>query len=62
MIAGNPSTGRTITTLAIALLLLVLVSAAFVAWRKRTNPEQEPPLHPSTVIVDHVHHQAPPKG
>jgi hypothetical protein len=39
------------TTIAIVLLFLMLLSAAFVTRRKRTDPEKEPPLHPSTVVV-----------
>ncbi len=38
-------------TFAIALFFLILLTAAFVCWRKRTDPEKEPPLHPSTLIV-----------
>ena len=51
MIVGNPRAGRTIATIAIAVLFLILVSVAFVCWRKRTDPEKEPPLHPSALIV-----------
>jgi hypothetical protein len=51
MIVGNPRAGRTMATIALALLFLILLSAAFVTWRKRTDPEQEPPLHPSTLIM-----------
>jgi len=38
-------------TIAIVFLFLILLSTAFVAWRKRTDPEKEPPLHPSTFVV-----------
>lgn len=53
MIAGNPKTGRTMVTLSLALLLLILVTTALVALRKRTAPEKQPPLplHPSTLFV-----------
>jgi hypothetical protein len=51
MIAGNPKTGQALVTIAAALLLLILVTAAFVCLRKRTDPEKEPPLHPSTLVV-----------
>ena len=51
MIVGNPDRGRAMATVAVALFLLILLSAAFVGWRKRTDPEKVPPLHPSTVIV-----------
>jgi hypothetical protein len=51
MIVGNPKAGRTLVTIAIALLFLILMSTAFVTWRKRTDPEKTPPLHPSTSVV-----------
>ena len=51
MIVGNPKCGRTMATFAIALFFLILLTAAFVCWRKRTDPEKEPPLHPSTLIA-----------
>ena len=38
-------------TIAIAVFFLILLSAAFVCWRKRIDPEKEPPLHPSTLIM-----------
>jgi len=40
-------------TLCLGLMLLVLASSAFVALRKRTSPQKQPPLppHPSTLIV-----------
>jgi hypothetical protein len=45
MIAGNPRAGRMMASIAIVLVLLILLSAAFVTWRKRTDPQKEPPLH-----------------
>src|ERR1039458_9164626 len=51
MIVGNPKAGRAMATIAIALFFLILLTAAFVCWRKRTDPEKEPPLHPSTLIA-----------
>jgi hypothetical protein len=53
MIAGNPRAGRLVITLAIALLLLILASTGFIAMRKRTAPEKEPPLplHSSSLMV-----------
>ncbi len=44
MIAGNPKTGRTMLTLAIVLVFVMLPSALLIASRKRTSPQQEPPL------------------
>ena len=37
-------------TLAIAIFVLMVVIATVVALRKRTAPQQEPPLHPSAII------------
>jgi len=53
MIAGNPKTGRKMVTCSVALLLLILVSAAFIAMRKRVAPQRQPPLplHPSSLVV-----------
>ena len=53
MIAGNPKTGRSMVACSVALLLLILVSAAFVAMRRRVAPQKQPPLplHPSSVVV-----------
>jgi hypothetical protein len=53
MIAGNPKAGRTMVTCSVALLLLILVSAAFIAMRKRVAPQKQPPLplHPSSLVV-----------
>jgi len=53
VIAGNPRTGRLMVTLSVALLLLILLSATFIAMRKRTAPQKEPPLplHPSSFVV-----------
>ena len=38
-------------TIAVALLLAIVLFAGIVTLRKRTAPENEPPLHPSTVIA-----------
>jgi len=51
MIAGNPNTGRRVAIAAVALLLAMILFTAFVAFRKRTAPLQQPPLHPSTAIA-----------
>lgn len=50
MIAGNPRAGRRITTAALVVLFVVLMSAAFVAMRKKPEPHPEPPLHPSIMV------------
>jgi hypothetical protein len=48
MIAGNPNAGRRIAAIAIIILFLALLSGAWVAMRKKSMPENEPPLHPIT--------------
>jgi hypothetical protein len=51
MIAGNPKSCRTIAACAVVLVLLIVVSTAFIAMRKRTAPLKVVPLHPSTFIL-----------
>jgi len=51
MIAGNPKIGRKLATMAVALFIAMVLVSVFVALRKKTAPLQEPPLHPSTVLV-----------
>jgi len=52
MIAGNPKANRTGLCIAVAILFVTLLSIALVALlRKRTNPQQEPPLHPAHLIL-----------
>ena len=51
MLAGNPRTGRRLATFAIALFVVMCVITAWVGLRKRTAPQAEPPLHPSTLLV-----------
>ena len=51
MIAGHQKTGRTLVTIAIALLLLMFVGAIVFAGRKKTAPEQEPPLPHSGYVA-----------
>jgi uncharacterized protein (DUF58 family) len=47
VIAGNPHASRTFLVVAIALLFLALLGSVFLATRKKTNPQQVPPLHPA---------------
>lgn len=51
MIAGNPKAGRTVAAFAVALVLLIFVSTAFIAMRKRMPPMRVVPLHPSTFVL-----------
>lgn len=50
MIAGNPNCGRTIAGIAIAILFIALLSAAWVGLRKKDEPEKEPPIHPAAYL------------
>jgi hypothetical protein len=52
MIAGNPKAGRTMVACAIALVLLIVMSATFLALRKKQSPLKTAPLHPSTVVLN----------
>jgi hypothetical protein len=52
MIAGNPKTECTVLIIAAALATLVLLCTVFLSMRKKTDPQKEPPLHPSVVIVE----------
>jgi hypothetical protein len=47
MIAGNPRCGRMLAAVAVALLLLIMVSTAIIAERKRNPPVKTIPIHPS---------------
>jgi len=51
MIAGNPKAGRKMAACAIALVLLIVMSATFLAKRKKQSPLKVP-LHPSTVVLN----------
>ena len=52
MVAGNPRANRKGLCVAIACLLIALLSIALIALlRKRTNPQKEPPLHPANSIA-----------
>jgi hypothetical protein len=51
MIAGNPKVGRTMAACAIALVLLIVMSATLLAKRKKQSPLKVP-LHPSTVVLN----------
>jgi hypothetical protein len=53
MIAGNPKSCRTWAALAVALILLIMVSTAFIASRKKTAPFKALPLRPSTLVLSY---------
>jgi hypothetical protein len=56
MIVGNRKAGRTLLTISIALLGLLLTIAAFVGLRKRTAPQKEPPLHHAGLVTTYCTH------
>lgn len=51
MIAGNPKQGRTIAAFAVVLILVIVVSTAVIAMRKRTAPLKVVPLRPSVLVL-----------
>src|SRR5208283_4082167 len=50
MIVGNPKVGRTLLTISVAVIGLLLIIAVLVGLRKRTAPQKEPPLHPASLL------------
>ena len=55
MIAGNPNSGRLMTTALLVAFIALILMAVLVAYRKRIVPEKEPPLplHPSVLVLHH---------
>jgi hypothetical protein len=51
MIVGNRNAGKTVAVAAIAMLIMMFVITLLVSMRKRTVPTQQPPLHPSVIVV-----------
>lgn len=51
MIVGNRNAGKSIAVVAIAMLIMVFVITLLVGMRKKTAPAQQPPLHPSVLVV-----------
>jgi hypothetical protein len=51
MIVGNPKACRTMAAFGVVLLLLIVLSTAIIAMRKRTAPLKVVPLHPSTFAL-----------
>jgi hypothetical protein len=50
VIAGNPNAHRGLFAAVIVLLLLALVVMVWRAGRKKTAPQQVPPLSPQTLL------------
>lgn len=51
MIVGNRNAGKSIAVVAIAMLIMVFVITMLVGMRKKSAPAQQPPLHPSVIVV-----------
>jgi len=51
MICGNRNAGKRVATVTIAVLLIMILITAVVAFRKRTAPATEPPLVPQMIVV-----------
>jgi hypothetical protein len=49
MIAGNPNTARKLWIFALCLLALVMGTVGYLASRRKSAPQQEPPLHPTSL-------------
>jgi len=54
MIVGNPKSCRTMAFWAVALVLLIVISTAFITMRKRTPSLKVLPMHPSTVTLSAI--------
>lgn len=51
MIAGNPKTGRRLATVTIALFVAMVALSVVLSMRKKTAPQQQPPLLPQVLVV-----------
>ena len=51
MIAGNPNTGRKICIVAVCFFLLLITTVGILAVRRKSAPQHEQPLHPSTLMT-----------
>jgi len=51
MIVGNPKSGRTMAACGLVLIILLAITTALVATRKKTPPTNVAPLHPSTIVL-----------
>lgn len=50
MIVGNRNAGRKFLTVCLAVLLMMIIIAVLVGFRKKMAPANEPPLHPSSIV------------
>ncbi len=51
MIVGNRNAGKRVLTAVFAVLVLMLVITVVVASRRKTAPLQQPPLHPTVLLL-----------
>jgi len=51
MIVGHRNAGKKMTVAAIAMLIVMFVITLLVGTRKKAAPAQQPPLHPSVMVV-----------
>ncbi len=51
MISGNPRAGRKLVTLTLAVVVAIILTGAYLLAHKRSDPQNEPPLHPSVLII-----------
>jgi hypothetical protein len=51
MIVGNRNAGKRMAVAAIAMLIMMFIITLLVGMRKKTDPTQKPPLHPSVLVV-----------
>jgi len=51
MIVGNRNAGKSVAVAAIAMLIVMFVITLLVGTRKKSAPAQQPPLHPSLMVV-----------
>jgi hypothetical protein len=51
MIVGNPNSTRKVCLIILCFFVLLIATAGYLASRRKTAPQQEPPLHPSTLIT-----------
>lgn len=50
MIAGNPNSARKLWVIVLCFFVL-LMAAGYLASRRKIAPQQEPPLHPSSLTT-----------
>ena len=54
MIVGNRNAGRRVVAVVVAVFVLMLLITFVVTSQRKTEPEQQPPLHPSVLLPTEV--------